>query len=161
VVVDWYTIAEALRFADELRRAACSGKAITIRQPWARCIAVGAKTVENRGRPVQYRGRIAIHAGRTADVAADHDPRVVRLYGPDPRIGAPVGAVIAVADLVDCHKAAPSTTDETCCAPWGERYHQGPSRRVVAWHLVLANVVALDRHEVAETLRWRKEATDA
>ncbi len=103
-------------------------KAISIRQPWASCIATDhrdAKRVENRGRPTSYRGPIAIHASLAPDTNADNDERVVRLRGRDPRLGAPTGAVLAVADLVDCHPA------DGCCRPWGE-----PD----GWHLTLDNV---------------------
>lgn len=40
-------------------------KALTIKQPWAQLIAYGIKDIENRTRPTNYRGRIAIHAGMT------------------------------------------------------------------------------------------------
>lgn len=121
-------------------------KAISIRQPYASAIASDhplAKRVENRGRRCTYRGPLAIHASLTADVAADHDWRILRVRGDDPRLHAPVGAVIAVADLVDCHEAtlARDLLAEACCAPWGERHYRGRP----AWHLVLANVRVLDR----------------
>lgn len=45
-------------------------KAITVRQPWAECIARGVKLVENRSRPTTHRGPLAIHAGaRPSDQA--------------------------------------------------------------------------------------------
>lgn len=113
--------------------------AITIRQPWALCVASGHKTVENRGRLTSHRGEIAIHAGRAHDPAGDRDPRVVRLWGPDARTGAPVGAVIAAADLVDCHPAGPCVN--LGCHPWGEHDYNGKP----AWHLILANIRRLDR----------------
>lgn len=112
-------------------------KAITIRQPWAACIADGFKQVENRGRNVTYRGPIAIHSARAADVEADRDPRVVTMWGRSGvRIGAPQGAVIKVATLVDCHRAEQNADGSTCCQPWGDReYGLGP-----AHHLVLRNI---------------------
>ena len=39
-------------------------KAITVRQPWASLIAAGVKTIETRSWRTDYRGPIAIHAGR-------------------------------------------------------------------------------------------------
>ncbi|MFI6228574.1 hypothetical protein ACIBCR_14835 [Micromonospora echinospora] len=115
-------------------------KSITIRQPWASAIALdhaNAKRIENRVRPTSYRGLVAIHAGKTPDVAADRDPRIVRLFGRDPRVGMPVGAVIAVAELIDCHQAVWEKASQLCCAPWGEDYLPR------AWHLVLDNVRCL------------------
>jgi hypothetical protein len=114
-------------------------KAITVRQPWARAIAVGAKNVENRGRATAYRGEIAIHAGKTPSLAGDEDLRVLRQFGPDPRVGAPVGAVVAVADLVGCHETRKGCT--WSCHPWGEFEYNGKP----AFHLVLADVRALPR----------------
>lgn len=110
-------------------------KAITVRQPWARCVAIGAKNVENRGRATAYRGPLAIHAAKAPDVAGDRDERVRRLYGEDPRLGAPVGAV---ATLADCHQASPIWP--TCCGEWAEPLYGGKP----AWHLVLEGAVLLD-----------------
>lgn len=39
-------------------------KAITVSQPFASLIASGEKWVENRGRYTDYRGELAIHAGK-------------------------------------------------------------------------------------------------
>ncbi|MEU0078620.1 hypothetical protein ABZY58_12040 [Micromonospora tulbaghiae] len=124
-------------------------KAISVRQPWTGCIATnaaGAKRIENRGFATTYRGRLYIHAATAADVQADSDPRVTALWGRDPRIGWPVGAVTAVAELVDVHVAddIPTLTglNGTCCEPWGERVYNGRLAR----HLVLAErVQVLDR----------------
>ncbi|GGM53680.1 hypothetical protein ACFFX1_54740 [Dactylosporangium sucinum] len=136
-------------------------KAITIRPPWVHAItepplhrASGAgfpKRTENRGRPTTYRGEIAIHAGATWCKAGLADGRVQRyLHGTwvDAAaagflaLGLTVGAVLAVADLVDCHQAAPvDAAGETCCFPWGEPWH-APGRP--AFHLVLDNVRRFD-----------------
>ena len=116
-------------------------KAITVRQPWALCIASGHKNVENRGRPTSYRGEIAIHAAKAHDPAGDVDPRVVRLWGVDSRLRAPLGAIIAVGELTDCHQRTVACRIKGHpCWPWGEStYRDG-----VAWHLVLGNVRRLD-----------------
>lgn len=39
-------------------------KAITIREPWATLMAIGAKQIETRSWPTNYRGPIAIHAAK-------------------------------------------------------------------------------------------------
>jgi hypothetical protein len=110
--------------------------AITVRQPWAQCIAIGRKDIENRGRWTSHRGEVAIHAGRTIDQNGCDDPRVVELYDSDPAIGMALGAVIAVAELTDCHSALQYLNGTTCCRPWGEPLHNGQP----GYHLVLANV---------------------
>lgn len=42
-------------------------KTLSIKQPWAWCIAKGLKPVENRSWPTKVRGRILIHAGKSFD----------------------------------------------------------------------------------------------
>lgn len=116
--------------------------AITIRNPWARAVTAGAKRVENRGRPTNYRGPLAIHAGRAPDIGGDRDPRILGLFGNDPRRGAAVGAVVAVAELVDCHLATgPCVNSFVRCGPWGDLDYGDKD----AWHLVLDGIRALDR----------------
>lgn len=80
-------------------------KALTIRQPWADAIAHGEKRVENRGRRTNYVGQVLIHAGMMGDRQA-----VLNGITPGPDIR---GAIIAIADLVGCHRA------KGCCKPWG------------------------------------------
>ena len=100
----------------EVKRDRCIGgrpvKAITIWQPWASLIAIGAKQYETRSWETKYRGPIAIHA-------AKKDPCKLPLLG----MGAfeeatkeelekaglawcllPTGKIIATAELVECWK---------------------------------------------------------
>jgi hypothetical protein len=86
-------------------------KAITIWQPWASLLAIGAKKYETRSWPTKYRGTIAIHA-------AKKDPCKIPLIGLEKfdaaagteleRAGLgstwfllPRGKIIATAELVD------------------------------------------------------------
>mgnify|MGYP001163411389 CR=1 FL=1 len=67
-------------------------KAITICQPYASLIADGEKVIENRPWPTRYRGRLAIHAGKShAWLGPDDDPNALIF-----------GAVVATATLYDC-----------------------------------------------------------
>lgn len=99
-------------------------KALTLTQPWATLVAMGAKTVETRGWSTKYRGVIAIHAAKgfpawAKDVA--QNTRVFRdaLGWPNPPEGTPLtqewideiarrlralplGKVIATAVVIDC-----------------------------------------------------------
>lgn len=116
-------------------------RAISVRAPWAQCIAIGAKAVENRGRRAAFRGELAIHASRTVDGPATIDPRVVGALGTDPMDGAVLGAIIAVAELIDAHPAEATTPGAACCPPWGELFYSNG----LAVHLVLANARMLRR----------------
>lgn len=111
--------------------------AITCRQPHAALIVVDAK-VENRAALTKYRGEIAIHAGKTPDQAELDRVQASGMAGPFTVFG----AVLAVADLVDCHLSAWDADDGAiCCPPYGRRMHH----TVPAYHLVFANVRPLAR----------------
>lgn len=83
---------------------------LTIHQPWAWLIANGYKTIETRNWPTDYRGKLAIHAGRTL---ASEDAEAFRSVGvPVPKDEDLIlGAVVAVADLVDCRPLADTVED--------------------------------------------------
>lgn len=129
-------------------------KAFTVQQPHACAIGAGWKPVENRGRTLAHRGEIAIHSGLSVSDCALPDVAARLAFtalGGYPRLwrarpggtGHPLlalGAVIAVADLVDVHPAVVGP-DGVCCAPWGQARHGAAGR--LAHHLVLANVRAL------------------
>ncbi|GIM88838.1 ASCH domain-containing protein [Paractinoplanes toevensis] len=105
--------------------------AITCRQPWAGLIAAGLKLVENRGANTSLRGDIAIHAGKQVDMG--EMLRQAKAVGDSAPISV-LGAVLAVAELVDCHPA--SAALRCRCGPYGIQVYNGRP----AYHLVLANV---------------------
>ena len=78
-------------------------KALTLHQPWASLIAVGAKTTETRSwkAPHSLWGELlAIHAGKKEDRDfRETDCDVVHFLGADPT---PKGSVVAIARLKDC-----------------------------------------------------------
>lgn len=77
-------------------------KAITLTQPWASLVAMGAKRIETRSWRTPYRGRIAIHAAKGFPKWARetcNEPEFAAELGPDVL---PVGVVIATAYLVCC-----------------------------------------------------------
>lgn len=55
-------------------------KALTIRQPWASLIAVGAKSIETRSWPTKYRGELLIHAGLVRPERGEDAPKWVGPY---------------------------------------------------------------------------------
>jgi len=84
-------------------------KTITVYQPWASLLAVGAKMFETRGWQTMYRGPLAIHAGLKyindfdegfAEIA--HEKLKARLPGFTFMHELPRGCVIAIAELADC-----------------------------------------------------------
>lgn len=83
-------------------------KAISLLQPWATLVAVGAKRLETRSWSTPYRGRIAIHAskgfGPVYRFLAGEEPfRSALAAGGYQSPGElPRGAVVALATLVDC-----------------------------------------------------------
>ncbi len=101
-------------------------KALTICQPYAEMIARGEKVIENRTWPTNYRGPLAIHAGKSKCWMDDDD---IAEY---PRMA--FGAVVATATLVDCKRV----TD----LPWelqGNEHANGP------WCWLLTDVLRLDK----------------
>lgn len=84
-------------------------KAISLWQPWAQLVAIGAKRIETRHWPTNIRGAIAIHAAKksTGELRALslRQPFRDALY-PGDSIGwagpLPLGAIVAVADLYTC-----------------------------------------------------------
>ncbi len=88
-------------------------KALSIRPAWAHAIAHLGKRVENRTWATRYRGPILIHASSTkcaADVR-ELEEIIGAQIGPDTFVG---GAIIAVADLVDCVDGAEAPSRWTC-----------------------------------------------
>lgn len=82
-------------------------KAITIKQPWATLIALREKQFETRSWQTKHRGKIAIHAGKTIDKEACKNENIataLNKHGIVLTTDLPTGSIIAIANLVDCHK---------------------------------------------------------
>lgn len=86
-------------------------KILTLWQPWASAIAVGAKRIETRSWSTNYRGPIAIHAAKRKNIGElihfgscwNWCGALGRDFGsPTLDETLPFGAIVAVADLVDC-----------------------------------------------------------
>lgn len=83
-------------------------RAISLTQPWATLVAIGAKRIETRSWEAKYRGWIAIHAAkafpRDCMALCSRGPFCDSLEAAD--LGKPyflpTAAVIAVAELYDC-----------------------------------------------------------
>lgn len=81
---------------------------LTLTQPWATLMAIGAKRIETRSWQTYYRGLVAIHAAKgfppearefcREDVPYFHLTETFGWEAED----LPLGAVVAVGELVDC-----------------------------------------------------------
>lgn len=83
-------------------------KALTVRQPWAWAIVYAGKDIENRNWNTRYRGEIAIHAAKglmreeyteSVDLLRRHYKCRKEIPSYEAMIR---GAIIGVAELVDC-----------------------------------------------------------
>lgn len=79
-------------------------KALTLWQPWATAIAIGAKRFETRSWRTSYRGPILIHAAARAvdELEARELWNLAGLSWP-PGYFFPRGAIVAAAQLVEVH----------------------------------------------------------
>lgn len=88
-------------------------KALSLWQPWATLVAIGAKRIETRSWGTRYRGPLAIHAAQrwSADQEATTNERPIRMALSAWLIEArreswgkllPRGKLVAVCNLVDC-----------------------------------------------------------
>ena len=115
--------------------------ALSLTQPWATLVAVGAKRIETRSWPTRYRGWLAIHA---AQGLAGMTEREFSAYCARPPFAAalssafpvPRGAVLAVVRLVDVVGLTPMDVP-----PEPERSFGDYTPGRYAWHL--ADVIRL------------------
>lgn len=82
-------------------------KGLTLTQPWATLVALGAKRFETRSWSTGYRGPLAIHAAKGLGPVGGKDG-LWRITGTEPFQSAlagagplPLGLIVAVVDLVD------------------------------------------------------------
>lgn len=114
-------------------------KALTISQPFASLIANGEKFVENRTWGTNYRGPIAIHAGKGTQYMSRAEMQ---------RDGVPCGKIVATARLLACmplesmRGVSRTQTIQRTALTIGEvidhEHTEGP------WCWILADVVKLD-----------------
>jgi hypothetical protein len=83
-------------------------KALSLTQPWATLVAIGAKKIETRSWQTPYRGRLAIHAsqrmGKEPIRLLFEEPfrSVLSAAGYRPSGQLPLGVVVATCTLVTC-----------------------------------------------------------
>lgn len=110
-------------------------KALSLWQPWASAIAVGAKHIETRGRLTHHRGPLAIHAtansprGELLKRMHEMDAVSVSLFlaaGIRDDADLPHGAIVATCELVDCVPITQAFVNRLSRTeyPWGH-YSEG------------------------------------
>jgi hypothetical protein len=120
-------------------------KCLSLKQPFATLVMIGAKRVETRSWPTAHRGPLAIHAARHFGPAAralcEREPFRARLkaagYPAADRL--PLGALLGTVDVTDCRPAAGLGVD-----PASEEAALGDFRPG-RWGWVLDNVSRLLR----------------
>jgi hypothetical protein len=117
-------------------------KAITLWQPWATLIAIGAKRYETRSWATNYRGPLAIHAAKRKARPSEWGFGI-RTALKDAGFGwdgeeLPYGCIVCVAELTNVIRA------ETMYMPstWNESHYGDFSPGRFAWRL--ANVQPVD-----------------
>ncbi len=76
-------------------------KAITLWQPYASLIAVGAKEFETRSWPTKFRGELAIHAAKVEKYPPTGVTAVMKEFGIK-SYEMSYGAVVCIVEMVDC-----------------------------------------------------------
>ena len=140
-------------------------KAISLHQPYASLVATGAKLIETRSWPTKYLGLICIHAGlrRNTNELIGHGScwgicagLRVRMGSPESQLwtALPFGAIVAVANIVDCRLTDTFTNAELdthyndpdralrYLGGWRERWFGDYSLGRYGW--VLSDVVKLE-----------------
>ncbi len=93
-------------------------KAISLWQPWATLMAIGAKKIETRSWATRYRGPLIIHAAKrwTLEQRGIAGSAVfvsaLEQHGYRDHNAFPLGAALAVVDLVDCVQHVETSAEE-------------------------------------------------
>ncbi len=83
-------------------------KALSLWQPWASALVLGAKRIETRSWSTNYRGRFLIHAAKkiTDDLRTVNSSwtwkAILKPIGDEPLKLLPLGHILGYADLIDC-----------------------------------------------------------
>lgn len=125
-------------------------KALTLTQPWASLVAVGAKRIETRSWSTSYRGLLLIHAAKgmpreALEACYDdpiwealHEADVVPftwLYRSELKAAFPLGAIVGVCDLRDCISTTRAVGALSAARDERERSFGNFDRDRFAWYL--------------------------
>ena len=110
-------------------------KALTLTQPWATLVAIGAKQIETRSWRTFYRGPLAIHAAKSLPAWQFRD--VLEAHGINGFMELSLGAVVATCTLTRIIRIYPYNIPDTPEFDFGDY-------RVGRWMWYLSDVKALD-----------------
>lgn len=119
-------------------------RALTVRQPYADAIAWGAKTVENRTKPLPAKYvdvPVLLHAAKNlhaSKLTVQDLSDITGGQGYDAWTGTR-SAVLAVIRFKGCHRSDSSL--HWCCRPWGQ---VSTKQHPVVWHWEISEVTRLD-----------------
>lgn len=83
-------------------------KVLSVRQPYATLLVIGAKAIETKARPSNYRGELGIHASARFDRAAMELCRQEPFRSALARAGylapdaLPTGAILGIVEMMEC-----------------------------------------------------------
>jgi activating signal cointegrator 1 len=103
-------------------------KALTLTQPWATLVAIGAKKIETRSWNTNYRGPLAIHAAKgfpneaKAMCLAAYFTIALDAVGMGNHRNLPLGAVIATCNLAHVMKVKNITASSETSFLWHEHW---------------------------------------
>jgi len=101
---------------EEKQKAYREMRSLTVCQPWATLLVLGVKPVENRNWQTDYRGPVAIIAGRKLDIG-ERAAKALADYLPAITLDAlPRGVCIGVVDIFDVTRSMDSWW---FTGPWG------------------------------------------
>ena len=87
-------------------------RALSIRQPWAKLIILGHKTIEVRSRRTNIRERVYIYAGRSR-IEAEEEARVADRYRVDVD-GLHRGVLVGTVEIIGCLPLKKSDSKAAC-----------------------------------------------
>lgn len=119
------------------RKVVRTMKALVVRQPYASLIAGGWKTIETRTWKTDYRGPLAICAGKKLMIPSHPvwDIEFVRDWRDQNLM--PMGCIVAVAMLVNIRSMRDTKVEERrACCPWIEGTYSWVLRDVIATELI-------------------------
>jgi hypothetical protein len=93
-------------------------RALTVCQPWAWAIIHGMKRIENRTWRTDYRGPLAIHAGKSRAWLKPHDTILPDGSHHPPASELIFGAIVGMVDVIDCIPLASCRDDPFAFGPY-------------------------------------------